>query len=134
MHIFFHGWRRKVGCVTLVMSLAVMGLWMRSRIVCDLFGIPIGERQTVLWSLDGKAYWFGCNADGGDWFGLTSRQLNQKVLDGVNRQRAELAQQPAMEYKEWSVPYLPVAIGLTLLSAYLILWKPRKQVQAVSGS
>ncbi len=33
-----------------------------------------------------------------------------------------------MQYVEWIIPYPPFAIGLALLSAYLILWKPRKRV------
>lgn len=30
MHEFFHGWQRKVGCVTLVMALAVCAMWIRN--------------------------------------------------------------------------------------------------------
>ncbi len=30
----------------------------------------------------------------------------------------------------WGIPYWPVAVPLTLLSAYLILWKPRKRAPA----
>ncbi len=129
MHTVFKGWRRTAGVVLLVMACMMMVLWFRSRIVADLIGIPNGQRQTIIWSLDGKAYWFGCNAEGGDWFALTSRTLNKRLREGIDRQRAELSQKPAMEYHEWRVSYLPVAIGLTFFSAYLILWTPRKRVK-----
>lgn len=38
MRDFFKGWRRKVGCVTLVMALACIGLWIR--------GYDVGDRIT----------------------------------------------------------------------------------------
>jgi hypothetical protein len=37
MHTFFHGWRRKAGLVSLVMALAMFGLWMRSMVHYDFF-------------------------------------------------------------------------------------------------
>lgn len=35
MRTFFHGWRRMLGCLTLVMACLLMGVWMRSRVVTD---------------------------------------------------------------------------------------------------
>ena len=34
---FFHGWRRKIGVVTLAMSLALKGLWIRGNVIQDSF-------------------------------------------------------------------------------------------------
>ena len=44
---FFRGWRRKVGCVTLVMALAAWTLWLRSLIVMDL--VIVNEGTMFLW-------------------------------------------------------------------------------------
>jgi hypothetical protein len=35
MYTFFHGWRRKSGCVSLVMALLFMSLWIKCRFVVD---------------------------------------------------------------------------------------------------
>ena len=40
MLIFFHGWRRKLGVVTLVIAFAFTGGWMRSPVVTDVLLIP----------------------------------------------------------------------------------------------
>ena len=46
MREFFQGWRRKTGCVTLFMALAVLAAWGRSQISADTLTIPLaGEAQ-----------------------------------------------------------------------------------------
>src|SRR5258708_4117292 len=37
MHTFFHGWRRKAGCVALVMACVFTGIWIRSYRIVDTF-------------------------------------------------------------------------------------------------
>jgi len=55
MRAFFSGWRRKIGCVTLLMALAFMGGWVRSLSDTDVFEAPIGEsRLGILISTDGS--------------------------------------------------------------------------------
>lgn len=46
MREFLHGWRRKVGCVTLLMACIVMGLWVRSRFYDDDFRFR-SDKQVV---------------------------------------------------------------------------------------
>jgi len=41
MREFFHGWRRKVGCVALVMAVA----WMRSQQMRDSLQVRIAEQK-----------------------------------------------------------------------------------------
>ena len=41
MREFFHGWRRKAGIVTLVMASALMGIWIRTRVIQD--DLAIGQ-------------------------------------------------------------------------------------------
>ena len=38
---FFKGWRRKSGCVLLVMTGLLMGAWLRSRLIHDTFSMRI---------------------------------------------------------------------------------------------
>ncbi|MDB5345631.1 MAG: hypothetical protein JWP89_4008 [Schlesneria sp.] len=44
MREFFRGWRRKTGCITLVMACVVTGLWVRTLFFSDQFCFAIGDR------------------------------------------------------------------------------------------
>jgi len=44
---FFRGWKRKTGCVTLVMALAFTGGWLRSLRHQDTFGLIVGDETVV---------------------------------------------------------------------------------------
>ena len=58
MREFFKGWRRKMGCVTLLMVCALMGAWARSYSVFDSMqftGIrSVGVLTGRPWSIAGK--------------------------------------------------------------------------------
>lgn len=41
MREVFHGWRRKLGAVTLLMALLFMGEWIRSVVVADYLAFPV---------------------------------------------------------------------------------------------
>ena len=53
MREFFRGWRRKAGCISLVMALALMGVWIRSLSVMDLAIIAFGQRAVSIGSFYG---------------------------------------------------------------------------------
>jgi len=40
MREFLRGWKRKAGCATLVTSLVLMGIWMRSQLQLDVVVVP----------------------------------------------------------------------------------------------
>jgi hypothetical protein len=126
MHTFFHGWRRKVGIVSLVMACGLTSAWMRSQFFRDVFCWSIGHEAEVIISDDGILSW---------WRLSLQHPLPQRWNPGfVNRGRdgsyyfrardwyVELGESDSL-----SVPYWHSVIPLTLLSAYLILWKPRKR-------
>ncbi len=48
MHTVFHGWRRKLGCVTLVMALALTGLWIRSRSTLGEYHLWTQQQTSVV--------------------------------------------------------------------------------------
>ncbi len=124
MYTFFHGWRRKAGVVSLVMALVVMGMWARSQVTLTLWGFPILQRQNSIWLLRERAYWTGYQTQFPIWIAHTPRY--SKMVANRLEQVQELQRKKA-DYREWSVSYLPASAPLTLLSAYLILWKPRKR-------
>ena len=150
MHTFFHDWRRKAGGVTLVMALATTGMWLRSHYEYDDIFVYVGSGH-ILYSENGQACWcrmspFPATANT-PWFRWSSVQ----APDLANRYLlSELWQPPGCVWASkfggmtfgavdepifdmpvrrhyWVVPYSLITIPLTLLSAYLILWQPRKR-------
>lgn len=130
MRDFFKGWRRKAGCVTLVMAWGLTGMWMRSFVVEDYLLIGRSRRwEYFLISSNSALCW---NAHHG-WDPDPGSEMWQTF-------NAKWSSYPLKGYKpllfKWqgievashygTVPYSYAVLSLTLLSAYLILWKPRK--------
>jgi hypothetical protein len=44
---FFHGWRRKAGCVTLVAAMIFMSGWIRSLTRFDVINCPLGNNCAI---------------------------------------------------------------------------------------
>lgn len=95
----FEGWRRKAGCVTLVISCAFMGACLKQRV----------ERSSVLAQYQ-KAY------------------PDHHLDDEGNTVFKTGASYEFVYARLWWGPDLCVAVPLTLLSAYLLLWKPRQRL------
>jgi hypothetical protein len=103
---FFRGWRRKVGIVTLLMSIAFLGMWFRSRVVEDALEIAfwdvLSQNGTVSWRLRS----FVARAP---WFWSYPLPPSGKGLGG---------------HFELRLRYGTLVLFFTVLSAYLLLWKP----------
>ena len=142
MHTFFHGWRRKAGVVTLVMACALMGGWIRSYASVDSIFVNTGNGQRRLQSEGGYLIWSsGGFEPAGSSFGFESRlftpiefiEPNELWVDwrfrcpGIRVGTMPSGHAPNGFVRLSLVAYLMFVFPLTLLSAYLILWKPRKQ-------
>ena len=58
MREFFRGWRRKAGCVTLVMALVFMAGWIRRLLISDILLIGVAvDSDTLLTSTEGGLCW-----------------------------------------------------------------------------
>ncbi len=124
MRAFFKGWRRKAGCVTLLMSLMLIVGWMRSYCVLDRVEIDIGARRLKITSFHQKIYCFRVDGHGlGIQWG-TKKFPRYEVGEQIAR---ALDDTLAQSSSGCILPYWSLACPLTLLSAHLILWKPRKQ-------
>ncbi len=123
MREFFHGWRRKAGCLALVMALILIGQWIRSRIVSDRMDVAWGGRQHAIISAGGSVYWWRDIAKA-DWFRV---KVGYSPAEDVVMAQADYwrLERRHPERSVIPIPLLFLAIPLTLLSAYLILWKPR---------
>lgn len=99
MHTFFHGWRRKSGVAALVMALVAASIWVRSTVTGDEF---------TVYDMQFKS------------FAGTFERSDFLWYDDSSLGRAET------RHVYWRIQYAWIATPLTLLSVYLLLWKPRK--------
>jgi hypothetical protein len=148
MREFFRGWRRTVGCATLVMACALMGMWLRSRVVNDFLAtdgrdatyrigsyggaisfirdtpaVPF-ERFLHLDSFDegdDNKYELWKRWDSWDGYEMSWRWDLAQFHFGVGSTGS------ASRTESYTFPYWFFVIPITLLSAYLILWKSRKR-------
>ncbi len=134
MREFFHGWRRKAGCVTLVLALVFMGAWLRSYIVEDRLAFTTGDFRHAISSFQGRVgwdRWLDSPPSVGVAWSSEWRNLNMPIRARPTHFKARPGSiLGKLQFESRAVPYWPFAIPLTLLSAYLILWKPRKRVAA----
>jgi hypothetical protein len=130
MREFFHGWRRKAGVASLVMACAVTSLWIRSQANLDVVWLRVLGQQFAVNTSPGQLLMFRLDTAHFDdvlWFSMETRSAEGvaiiKSIDHLNGQHPE----PGTHYlRIW---YWSIVLPLTLLSAYLILWKPRKRVK-----
>lgn len=120
---FFTGWRRKAGCVTLIVACAVSSMWIRSRSIADDIFLTVGDRRLHLRSAYGQFFWGGWPAEGRSHFHQNSDRIEDLEAEGFNWARFGLREMPPNNSVHWAVPGSYLAIPLTLLSAWLLLGK-----------
>lgn len=97
---FFRGWRRKTGCAVLLVACGMMGLWMRNLREPDYFTYTRNAHHYAIHLAAGTVIWSEFTPDRCGPIDIWSREFH---------------------YSRYVIPF-------TLLSAYLILWKPRQNV------
>ncbi len=148
MKEFFHGWRRKVGIVALVMACGFLTLWFRAGAVEDVILSGNGKGTVISLQLSRKGVAWN------RYEGLVMKPAMKwwrepPVAGQEGPPRAFFTREPiaitrgaqwyifsygqiqnslgnTMDY--WVLSFWSITIPLTLLSAYLILWKPRNRV------
>lgn len=122
MREFLHGWRRKVGGVTLIMATALAVLWFRTAVVADFFQLG----HVAFGSARGGIYLvYHHPAEIWDWATVPESEL---CLSFGSMSLAEiLLDELSLETPFGYVLYWWLILPLTLLSAYLIIWKPRQR-------
>jgi hypothetical protein len=107
-------WRRKAGVVTLLMACALLGGWIRSSVVWDY--VELGNFKV---GSDGGAIYRVNTGSSSSWGWNARRREALEWYHPLNKCRCN---------KIFCIaPYWSVVIPLTLIAAYLILWKPRKR-------
>jgi hypothetical protein len=132
MREFFRGWRRKAGVITLILACVVVAANVRSFVVSDSIHIRLGIGRSLYadsgvgcWTINlsispyqalHTPLWMTLDPSGVgfvDW--------DWKWGDfGYNHYQEE-----KIDIVTLMGPYWSLVLPLTLLSAYLILWKPR---------
>lgn len=152
MHTFLHGWRRKAGCVVLVMACIMCGAWVRSINHEDAARFSVAGRRHLLRLSRENVEWHAWKERSTDppmpgWASTQYRQvrfvsargqevsqlIQLDVDDDLQSTPRDLAHARFFKPQErrlisWSIPCWSVAIPPILLSAYLILRKPRKRL------
>jgi hypothetical protein len=150
MREFFKGWRRKVGCVALVMACVLFAGWMRSLVFHFGIGFP---NDTSLISSQGSLKWNRYSEFDAEhspqplhWFSMRHTYpkgtpqwtkpipLWTKPIWRYDTGAIAIDSYHVVDFDDktilhsvdsWIVQYWAITTPLTLLSAYLILWKPR---------
>lgn len=148
----FRGWRRKIGVLTLMMALVFMGGWVRSFSIKDEISVRknvgitthlISNRSRLGWksvTIDDPlstnftiSFYFAKPAKEHDFYrGHDVRWKWRWQCCGFEFGRFIPNGPPWIE-EIWIIPYWSLVIPLTALSAFLLLSKPRKSTQGISG-
>jgi hypothetical protein len=118
---FFHGWRRKVGLVTLMAACVLMMAWFRSLSIADVVTIKTQESHHNLVFAKGKLEW-SASDDGYSTPRISwdSHPADKYLQDISIRARAGMSRRPT-----WNISYWVISLPLTLVSLLLLLSKPR---------
>ncbi len=150
---FFRGWKRKVGCVTLLMALVFMAAWIRSFGFSDQFIVPLGQHRTVVGgSFFQYVILFMLNDEqpgqAGNilhqfiWASGPYKEIDMRVFEdsdgvtwnwswyGVGIRVSSQEQDSTIHFSNYcAIPYALVTIPLTFISLWLLLSKPRNSTR-----
>jgi hypothetical protein len=151
---FFNGWKRKVGVLTLLMALLLMAGWVRSNLRFDQVTIDCVPHQIRVGAIDGMLFLLIATPEfdrppAGPLFEWNSVKSSLASPNGVplpydpwrvydvgwrwdwagfhfGEGESPMQMMIREHLKSYFVPYWSIVIPLTLLSAYLLLTKPRQ--------
>ena len=148
MREFFRGWRRKIGIMTLVMACVFSVGWVRSVHVKDEFSLRRNANITHhLISSSSRLGWKTVSIDDPQSIQFVINLFFSKPAGEYDFFRAPnpdwkwrtefcgfefgqfIPKGPPWSESIWLVPYWSITVPLTLLSAFLLLSKPRQSTQ-----
>ena len=141
MSEFFRGWRRKVGCVTLVLACIAATAWVRSYVLFEKFCYRIERFSTShqhLYSTNGQIWWSRLLEEEGGlhcrWH-YSSKSSNVIICNAEDitwRWKAgefEFGEFPDIGIGKVTyaiIPYWSIVLPLTIISAFLLLSRSGK--------
>jgi hypothetical protein len=126
---YFKPLRRKIGVLTLVMALVIMGGWARSFAIADIGSLAVTDwgRTFELHSHNGTMEWhvFRSNPIScPDWISCPIINYQRVATIGLSVNGC------GEQIHSMTGPHWSIALPLTLLSAWLLLRKPRPAKKA----
>jgi hypothetical protein len=138
---FFKGWRRKVGCASLVIAVGISVMWFRSYVIAEQLHIP-RPNQVWLASNNGAVHWRRLSPapDFADHAMSWSRvEIDRSGINESRRWFQHFWSWGGFSYRagpfhgytieQWhelvSVPYWSLVLPLVVLTSALFIWKPR---------
>ena len=151
MYDFLRGWRRKKGVITLVTACLILGAWLRSLRTFDSLFVHGDQWRYGISSVDGRIWFINTTPLLGEsWVAWNSREHQPEFdpMDGANVNwrrdgagfhigtytRPIPSQTASGKFEAFSlmIPYGVIELPLALLSAYLIVLKPRTRSATTS--
>ena len=143
MREFFKGWRRKAGLVTLAMAMLTATMWLRSELVTDIWTFTFADRVHQICLARQNIRWIGATLENRAYFPSGWESITNP-LGGVSRWEKKkieyvvllslLDEGSGAEFREWRLSFHWLAQPLTLLSAWLLLIRPRPAKSAKESS
>jgi len=142
MSDFFHGWRRKAGCFLLVMASLLVGGWIRSMYMWDIFGDDDSVMPIFLHSSD-NTFFLSRHSDWEfalcfpTWSTNAFRPVSRLIETGREEWRFRVlgvgyATLPDGQFL--MLPYWLIVVPIALLSAYLLLWPGKRAERQTKAS
>ena len=107
----------------LLMALVAMAGWVRARYISDVVRLDLGRRQHRLFTHEDRIHWVSYESQWKYWSlpieWATSEPYDLLIFFTLT----EYA--PAKDCLAWEIPYWSLVIPLPLLSAWLLVSKPR---------
>jgi hypothetical protein len=146
MREVFRGWKRKLGVVTLAMACGFIIGWVRSLSVMDVLQIGSGSRTMEhCVSTNGSLIWGRFRTEDPNsvivfpiW-GTSGSSTIEAFLEhanlrcnwrsfGFGRGDLNIDSLDRSRHTFWMIPYWSIILPLTVLSAFLLLTKPRQSI------
>lgn len=123
---FFRGWKRKAGCVTLVLACVFAVGWMRSR---DTFDAVYLCKQFIIFSardqlIVSKQLELTFPEQGMTW------KLDPSLTGAVHWWSGSATSMSNLSSRPRMISYWAIVVPLTAISTWLLLSKPRTRVES----
>lgn len=132
MREFFKGWRRKVGCATLMMAVGIFCIWVRSTIRTDTLWMHFSGRFYQVHSSRSFLWWESRTSTGSarwKWFSYPTK--NYEDVGHWTHILVVDRSDPSTQVVK--VAYWPFVVMPSLLASYLLLCKARKAKGTAAG-
>lgn len=136
---FFKGWRRKAGVLTLLIACGMCCLWMRSFRLVDI--VAFGKHRsansirsnqgTIGWHRDIVNIFYGDRQEGSNRIEYKHLvRWHQMSFPRYDVHRKSEIQFSGESVAQFQIPYWSIVMPLTLLSAYLLIVRPKESMES----